>query len=93
VWLVDIATGEVVMLLSRPGAYEPIGKLAFSPDSTLLAVATSDLKLKILNTRSAETVHVLEGHADRITRVMFSPDGTFIVSGSWDGTVRVWGLP
>jgi WD40 repeat protein len=33
---------------------------------------------------------VLEGHTDMISSVAFSPDGSQIISGSWDNTVRVW---
>ena len=29
-------------------------------------------------------------HSNRITSVVFSPDGTKIVSGSWDKTIKVW---
>jgi WD40 repeat protein len=29
-------------------------------------------------------------HSNRITSVVFSPDGTKIVSGSWDQTIKVW---
>jgi WD40 repeat protein len=31
-------------------------------------------------------------HSDRITSVAFSPDGTKIVSGSYDKTIKVWDL-
>ena len=30
----------------------------------------------------------MEGHTNRVTSVAISPDGTTIVSGSWDETVR-----
>lgn len=33
---------------------------------------------------------MLEGHRDRITKVVFSPDGLLIASSSWDGTTRLW---
>jgi WD40 repeat protein len=29
-------------------------------------------------------------HSSQITSVAFSPDGTKIVSGSYDGTIKVW---
>ena len=29
-------------------------------------------------------------HSDRVVSVAFSPDGTKIVSGSYDGTIKVW---
>ena len=34
--------------------------------------------------------HVLEGHHSAVVTIAFSPDGTQIVSGSWDHTIRVW---
>ena len=29
-------------------------------------------------------------HSDSVRSVAFSPDGTKIVSGSWDQTIKVW---
>jgi len=34
--------------------------------------------------------HVQTGHTDFVSAVAVSPDGRFIVSGSWDRTVKVW---
>ena len=33
-----------------------------------------------------------EAHSQPITSVVFSPDGTKIVSGSYDKTIKVWDL-
>ena len=35
-------------------------------------------------------VHTLHGHTHYVNSVAYSPDGTHIVSGSWDKTIRVW---
>ena len=42
-----------------------------------------------------DTIHpidTLEGHTHYVASVAFSPDGTQIVSGSWDNTVRLWNV-
>ena len=33
---------------------------------------------------------MLNGHTHQVSSVAFSPDGTHIVSGSYDKSVRVW---
>ena len=34
--------------------------------------------------------NTLEGHADSVYSVTFSPDGTTLTSGSWDNTIKLW---
>ena len=43
-----------------------------------------------LTSATSRTRLVLTGHTGFVTSVAFSPDGTKIVSGSWDRKVRVW---
>ena len=35
-------------------------------------------------------MYLLSGHADRVTSVAFSEDGSKVVSGSDDKTVKIW---
>jgi WD40 repeat protein len=38
------------------------------------------------------SLHLLEGHASRVTDTVFHPNGSLLVSSSFDGTVRVWDI-
>ena len=40
--------------------------------------------------RAGQELLVLRGHEEGVSAAAFSPDGARIVSGSDDGTVRVW---
>ena len=66
--------------------------MAFSPDGHMLAAAGYK-QIQVWNLRQLESKPlVLEGHADYVTSVAFSPDGNSVASGSKDGTVRLWNL-
>ncbi len=56
--------------------------------SMLLLVAT----LFLSNSFAQDYVNyeTLKGHTDEIWRLVFSPDGRMLASGSWDGTIRLW---
>jgi WD40 repeat protein len=37
-------------------------------------------------------LHILRGHGAYVSAVAVTSDGHFAVSGSWDGSVRLWNL-
>ncbi|HEX4608372.1 MAG TPA: hypothetical protein VH092_09210 [Urbifossiella sp.] len=62
--------------------------VALSPDGATLAV-TDDYCVRLFEVakRNERTV---KGHKGLVTSVAFSPDGSTLVTGSWDQTVRFW---
>ncbi len=44
------------------------------------------------NNETIQIRHVFEGHADKISKLAWSPDGNTLASGSIDGTIRFWSL-
>ena len=81
-------SGERMRTVTR-GA---VGGFAFSPDDSLIAVATADSAITIWDTNSGDEVAVLSGHIGAINSIGFSPNGRRLVTASNDGTARIWDL-
>jgi len=68
--------------------------LKYSPDGSLLAVAGGQPSargdLRLFSTRDWSLVRSLGGHLDTVTAIDFSPDGSKLVSASFDKTLRLW---
>ena len=46
---------------------------------------------KKIDVTKFKCLKTLEGHSSYVPSVAFSPDGTKIISGSLDGTIKIWG--
>src|SRR5262249_26786886 len=49
----------------------------------------ADARAKVGADRS-RPIHSLRGHRERVTSVVYSPDGRWIATAAWDGTARLW---
>lgn len=74
-----------------PFAESQVNKLAVSPDKRFI-IATGHTHVKMFDIASGNSkpVRTFDGHTHNVTSVGFNIDGTWIYTGSEDGTVKVW---
>ncbi|KAF5367682.1 hypothetical protein D9758_009914 [Tetrapyrgos nigripes] len=85
VTMFDAINGDVLWQIKDVGH-----RLNFSPDGTRIVSASwTTVSLWDANT-GADIGQPYQGHLDDINSVVFSPDGSKIISGSEDQTVRIW---
>lgn len=89
VYQLDAETGETLNTLDVDGFANSV---AVSPDSSLIAVATSD-GLSVFNAESGLVVAQITSHTDDVNTLVFHPDQTMIATASDDGTIRIFGIP
>ena len=83
-------TGEMLAILKGDAKFpEGIRALAFSPNGTTLASATTD-QIWLWDIDTKQIIGILEGHTWHVSALAFSPDGETIASAGWDRTLRLW---
>lgn len=86
-----MVTGEQIQKMESDAVVQ---SLAFSPDGRLLATGSSyeNGLVRIWDVQTGELLRTLEGHLNGVSQVSFSPNSQFLASGSYDGTLRIWGI-
>jgi WD40 repeat protein len=83
----DVASGDEKAVLSghASGPYS----IAFSPDGSRVASA-AQAGILVWELATGKKQLQLQHGSSLNSSALFSPDGRWIVTGGWDGTVRIW---
>jgi WD40 repeat protein len=71
---------------------EGVTSIAFDPTGRFLAAGTLKQHVALFDVKDMRKTLDLAGHQDRIGAICFSPDGSWLVSGADDCTIRVWNV-
>ena len=92
----DVASGRKIKTFS--GYSGKVSVVAFSPDRKLIISSYSHLysnsarddTIKLWDTAKGRVIRTFSGHNGFVRSLAFSPDGRQILSGSEDGSLRLW---
>jgi WD40 repeat protein len=89
VW--NVKTGKARLVLE--GHTERPTAALFAPDGRALASADAAGHAIVFELGQGKIAAKLDGHTGIVSALEFTPDSKRIVTGSHDGTVRVWTNP
>ena len=75
--------------LGKLSSHVTVYTISFSPDSKILA-STGNEFVSLWQVDSGEKIATLTGHAGWVNAVAFSPNGSALISGGDDATLRIW---
>jgi len=85
--VIDLGLGDVRFQLTSQASV--VMGVAFSPDKKLMASASADATIKLVEAKEGAEVATLT-HGAPVLCAAFSPEGKLLASGGNDGSIKVW---
>jgi len=90
VW--DVESGKTVLAIET--GLSPVWAVIYSPEMTMIATGgeSEDLKefIKIWDAKTGKLITNLKGHAKIVHCLSWTADGSTLISGSFDFSIRTW---
>ncbi|MBE2221012.1 MAG: NACHT domain-containing protein [Anaerolineae bacterium] len=83
-----LRASQLQMTLS--GHDGPVTAVAFSPDGSRMATASSDNSIKLWDAVTGQNYLTLIGHENTVNDVVFTHDGSQVISGGQNGQIMLW---
>ena len=64
--------------------------MCVSPSGAEIVTASGETTAAVVSFATGETLRVFRGHTSYVRTALFTPDGSKVITGSDDKTVRVW---
>lgn len=68
----------------------PLTSVSFSLHGERIFAGGIDNEIKVYNTSDGRAEEIIEGHVDTISSLALSFDGSYLMSNSFDQTIRIW---
>jgi WD40 repeat protein len=89
----NLSSGTLLTtIIDTQSTDKSIGALVFSSDRNTIAYASMN-KIKLCSVTDGLLLKTLSGHTSGIKTMAISPDGKYLVSGSYDCSFKIWNLP
>ena len=98
IWLWDSITYETRMVICLPQGCRRAEALTFSPCGRYLVsgaswlIGADKMSICLWDVATGENIATFWSHPTDIQSLDFSPDGTLLASGSYDGTILLWDM-
>jgi WD40 repeat protein len=93
IWQATGPNGPWLSLGSFQAHNRAIRSLAFSPDGSAIATASSDRLARVWQAADHRLLGTLSGHTATVWSVSWSPNGHCLLTAAADGTLKIWSRP
>jgi guanine nucleotide-binding protein G(I)/G(S)/G(T) subunit beta-1 len=87
--LFDLRSSQELMSYTRD-KNEPCSSVSFSKSGRFTFAGYSDNVVCVWDTLKGKKMTELKGHNGKVSHVAVSPDGSCVLTASWDKTIKVW---